>query len=128
MSAEALHLPGTPVSKSVIMPWGHSVPTLVETVPILELDGLSLCQHTVSKPQVVQLDGMQLSGVSAFGWELQSGHGTTPLCPEGPAQVFLHWALLCSTGIMNSPANRNAFITLEYIKIQLETHKNVLDQ
>ena len=94
----------------------------------MELDALSLCRHAVSKPQVVQLAGVQLCALSAFGWELQSGHGTTPLCPEGPAQVFLQWALLCSTGIVNSPASRNPFITLEYVEVQFETRQTVLEQ
>lgn len=110
------------------MPWGHSVPAQAEAVPILELDALSLYQHTVSKPQVVQLAGVQHCAVSAFGWELQCGHGTTPVCAEGPAQAFLLWALLCSTGIVNSPANKNPSVTLEYVKVQFETCKNVLEQ
>lgn len=70
------------------MPWGHSVPVQAETVPILELDARSLCQHAVSKPQVVQLAGVQHRAVSAFGWELQSGMVQPHFAQKGQPRYF----------------------------------------
>lgn len=71
------------------MPWEHSVPTQAEIVPIFELCALSLFQHAASKTQVVQLAVLHLCAVAVFGSELQSGHGTAPLCPDVSALGFV---------------------------------------
>lgn len=45
---------------------GHNGPHQVEAVPVLELGELLLCQEADSKPQGVQLAGVQPCAVSAL--------------------------------------------------------------
>lgn len=92
------------------------------------LYGRTVCQHTVSRLQVVLPTGVEPCAASTAQPYLGGSHSLAIVQPwlAWKGQPTYLCSLLLSAGVTDSLVNKNPIITLEYAKIQFETDRSVL--